>query len=181
MPTHPEDPNQRRDRVYTVLYRRYSPRLTRFLVRCVGDASRAKELVNDTFVAIAQFEKLPNLRGCRAYVFRTAINQKNVAVRALKSEQELFPISTNDLEDSSLVANTHHGDEIDHAHLLAAIERAMAQLSPRQQAVVALRYEGWTCAEVGARLGMSEEAVKQQSLKARDKLTRILWPTKQGS
>ena len=68
-------------------------------------------------------------------------------------------------------------DALLHAALLAQVRTALAELSPKEQAVMRLRFgfgeeEPRTLQEIGDRLGLSRERVRQIEARAKEKLRR---------
>ena len=53
-----------------------------------------------------------------------------------------------------------------------AAQDIVAELSPRQKQILALRVQGYKCREVAAKLGIAEGTVKWHSWRMRQKLLR---------
>ena len=151
--------------------------LLRFLTRRTGgDAERAADLAQDTYVKLAALGPVGGeIRNPRAYVYRVA---GNLAIDTLRRDGRI----ANDfiyLEAADAVADPTPSQET-HAiarQRLRRLEAALDELPPRPRLALLLnRVEGRTFAEIARRLGVSESMVAKYIAQAlqhcRDRLDR---------
>lgn len=128
--------------------------LLRLLTRRVACPHTAADLVQDAFVKVINADAGVDMRDARSYLFRTAINLANDHGR----RQQIAPVSAMPDEFLAAIADPAPSPERDAAareemqRLRAAIDR----LPPRSREVLVLaRVMGFTCSEIGERLGIS--------------------------
>lgn len=136
------------------------PGLLRFAYFVCGDQATAEDLVQDAFIKIYRAGARVDDASMPAYARRTVLNAHRSAFRGARRERTALA----------------------RVHLPAAIEppdpgdadevwNAVKALSPRQRAIVALRfYEDRSQAEIAQILGMSVGAVKKHTGRAMDRL-----------
>lgn len=138
--------------------------LVRYLTRRTGDAERAADVAQDTYLRLATLSPGNiDVENPRAYVYRVA---GNLAIDALRREGRLG-------RDFTFIA----ADEIDpdpspEAYALARervrlLEAALDELPPNPRAALLLnRVEGLTFAEIADRLGVSESMIAKYIARA---------------
>ena len=144
---------QRGDReAFGLLYDRYLPRVYGYCLRLLRDQEQAEDANTEVFVrALAG---LPAYRAgsFRSWLFTIAHNVTTDHLRqrsrTISMELAPEPVDPHAFEDSVLMAAEWE-----------RIERALAQLSPDQQQVIALRLAGLTAVEIGAALGKPRNAI----------------------
>ena len=156
------DPSGERLERLEYWYRTERPALLRFATTVTGDRSLAEELVQETFVKVG-------LAGARietsvqAYARATLVN-------LARSRHRRKRVKEVPLEHAHDVATTHEDAPDD-------VWVAMKQLSPRQRAVVHLRfYEDMRERDVAEMLGMSLGSVKKHTDRALQKMRGLLAP-----
>ena len=144
---------QRGDReAFGLLYDRYLPRVYGYCLRLLRDQEQAEDANTEVFVrALAG---LPSYRAgsFRSWLFTIAHNVTTDHLRqrsrTISMELAPEPVDPHTFEDSVLMAAEWE-----------RIERALTQLSPDQQQVIALRLAGLTAVEIGAALGKPRNAI----------------------
>src|SRR5215471_5560217 len=133
--------------------------LLRFLTRRTGDADRAADLAQDTYLKLATLSPANgDIRNARAYVYRVA---GNLAIDTLRREGRIAADFTF-VEAADLVADPAPSPE---ARALAQerlrrLEAALDELPSKPRLALLLnRVEGRTFAEIASRLGVSESMV----------------------
>jgi RNA polymerase sigma-70 factor (ECF subfamily) len=150
------------------IYDIYSPRLYRYAMRLLGDASAAEDCVSETF---SRFLKALHAgKGPRdylqAYLFRTA---HNLVVDHYRRQ----PI-TEELDDDLPQLETTE-DAADLNLSQRRVRDALCQLTEDQQQVVALKFlEGWENEAVAHVLNKPVGAVKSLQHRALAQLQKIL-------
>lgn len=147
----------RDDRAFRVLYDRHTTYLYRLALRLAGgDAARAEEITHDAWVgAVERLEQFAWRSAFRTWVAGFVVNRAREAARR---DARLDPLTEAPGDDRAL---TSLPDRID-------LERAVAQLPPRQRHVFILHdAEGWTHEAIAEHLGIDPGTSKSQLSRAR--------------
>jgi RNA polymerase sigma-70 factor (ECF subfamily) len=151
------------------IYDLYSPELYRYAARFLGDLSMAEDCVADTF---SRFLKaLSAGRGpkdhLRAYLYRIA---HNLIVDYYRRTPDMVELK----ETHSGTDNTPE-QEADLRMRQAQMRKAIQQLTPDQQQVIAFKYlQGWENEEIAQALDKPVGAIKSLQHRALASLQRIL-------
>jgi RNA polymerase sigma-70 factor (sigma-E family) len=138
------------------------PGLLRFAYFVSGDAGVAEDLVQDAFVRIYRAGGRVEREGFNAYARKTIVNLHRSGFRRAARERA---VRQNDSVSSDTGAYA----------LRDEMWNAIQALSPRQRAVIALRfYEDMKERDVAAVLGMSVGSVKKHADRAMTKLREQL-------
>jgi RNA polymerase sigma-70 factor (sigma-E family) len=157
------------DRSLEQLYAEHYVRLVRLAVLLLGDAGRAEEVVQDSFVAVhRRWDQLADA-DVAAYLRQTVVNRSRSVVRHLSVVSKHPPYAPVDEPGA------------DHDVLRSAQRRAvvdaMLGLPRRQREVLALRYYlDLTERQIAETLGISTGAVKSHASRGADALRRSLSP-----
>lgn len=149
---------------FEALYRRHVGRVHGVIVRLVGGhGTRAEDLTQEAFVRA--WQALPAFRFESAFstwLHRLAVNTALMELRSRRSR----PQEDGDDEALDMLGSA---DSAGHATALSLdLERAVATLPPRAQAVLVLYdIEGWKHEEIAAELGMAVGSSKAQLHRAR--------------
>ncbi len=155
-------------RALAEIYDLYSPRLYRYAMRLLGDATTAEDCVSETF---SRFLKaLQAGRGPRdylqAYLFRTAHNLVVDHYRRQPLTEELDD-DLPELETTEETADLNLRQR--------RVRDALQQLTEDQRQVVALKFlEGWENEEIARTLGKPVGAVKSLQHRALAQLQKLL-------
>jgi RNA polymerase sigma-70 factor (ECF subfamily) len=157
---------------FTVLYERYFGDIFRFVLRRTGTTELTNDLVQDTFLkamlALPRYQD----RGLpfRAWLYRIAFNEVRMHWRKRKEvvvEIDRLPAMYIS-EEVGLVA-----DEAE----LQRLAGAMGRLDRSKARLIELRYmDGMSFAELGAVLGIAEDAAKMRTHRALAILRTYLGP-----
>lgn len=143
------------------VYRRHADELVRYATALVGPAD-APDVVVDAVVAAFRSPAWSKVENQRAYLYRAVLN-RSLSVRRSDARRVARELR---VAGSELVAAGESSLDA---------QRALADLSPQQRAVVYLTYwEDLTPAQVAALLDVSEGTVRKQLARAREQLRRIL-------
>ncbi len=148
---------------------RWTPR---FRTGCLltGDAGDAEDLVQETFLRVAKrWNRVESMDHPVAYARRILVNLVlDGAERRTRQRAELEPASAEAADESARRALLQVDD-------LAEFRWAVAQLPPRQRAVLVLRYwEDLPVAEAADILGCSQGTVKSTASRAAARLACVL-------
>ncbi|MBP7147472.1 MAG: RNA polymerase sigma factor [Acidobacteria bacterium] len=147
-------------------YRDTAPRLHAFLCRCLGDAARAEDLVQESYLRLLRSgleAQGPQHR--ERYLFRIGANLARDHFRSPRRRE--VALDERAPEPRAPVAEDA-GEGAD-------IRGALAELSPRDRAMLWLAYvEGRDHAEIGAILGLRTASLKSMLSRARARLAAAL-------
>jgi RNA polymerase sigma factor (sigma-70 family) len=151
------------------LFRRYRPRLRRFLARFSRRPHVIDEILNDTMFVIWRKAGTFNARSrASTWILGIALRRSLNAIRGIDRAQQLPAFDIDDIE-----APAESGPEAQavRSELRAELVRAVESLSADHRAVVELTYfEGRSCAEVAAIVGCPVGTVKTRMMHARRRL-----------
>lgn len=152
---------QRLERVASWFEGEY-PTLLRFAYFVSGDPAGAQDLVQDAFVRLYRAAARIDEATIGAYARTTITNLARSRFRRIATERSGHPGARTASHPPDVEAR----DEV---------WRAVLALSPRQRAVVALRfYEDMSERDIATTLGLSAGAVKKHNDRAMQKLRAIL-------
>jgi RNA polymerase sigma factor (sigma-70 family) len=142
---------------YETFYKRYQPRLTRYLVSQASDIGVVEDVVQETM--IAAYDKLEEVQTYErpdSWLFKVA-TRKLRRMEARARERCLLPEDLAGAEDDLRLAAADDKWIDDHIDLVAAIR----SLPRRQCEVISLHYlVGYTLTETAQILGIAESTVK---------------------
>ena len=155
------------------LYRAHSARLYSLLLRMVGGAEDAEDLLQDVF--LQAHRKLDSFRGDSSlgtWLYRLAVNQ---CLDYLRGRQSKMTRVTESFEDDAVPEPASPAPVVPAAISRVDLERAIARLPEGCRLAFVLHdVEGFAHHEVAGLLGISEGTSKSQVHKARLKLRLML-------
>lgn len=157
-------------RAFEALYRRYHPRLTRFLMNLVGRPQLTEEVLNDTMMVV--WNKPDSFNGASrlsTWIFAIAYRK---ALKALRRRDD--PVE-DPMAEHRASPDAGPEQELDQRQTHDALVQAMQALSPDHRAVVDLTYFH----EIGYReiaeiMNCPVDTVKTRMFHARRRLKREL-------
>ncbi|MCX6398850.1 MAG: SigE family RNA polymerase sigma factor [Propionibacteriales bacterium] len=143
------------------------PSLYRTGLLLVGEHALAEDLVQTALAkTYANWHKVREPAAARAYARRVMVNTSTNWFR-----RRSFAERPSEIPDTTAGATDEHDDRIGRIDMVAAL----AQLPPRQRAVVVLRfYDDLSVHETAAALGVTDGTVKSQTSVALERLRSIL-------
>jgi RNA polymerase sigma-70 factor (ECF subfamily) len=157
-------------RAFESLYRRYHPRLTRFLTNLIHRPQMVEEVLNDTLLVV--WNRPDSYNGqSRLSTWIFAIGYRK-ALKALRRRDD--PIEDSEAEQR---ASGEPGPEqnLGHRQAQAALVAAMRELSPDHRAVVDLTYfHEMGYREIAEIMDCPVDTVKTRMFYARRHLKRVL-------
>ena len=155
------------------LYRQHARRLFSLVVRMVGSAEDAEDLVQEVF--LQAHRKLAGFRGestLGTWLYRLTMNH---CLDHLRGRQAKMSRATESLDDEDAAEPMAPAPAVPPAISRMDLEKAIAALPPGSRAAFLLHdVEGFEHREIAAILGVSEGTSKSQVHKARLKLRAIL-------
>jgi RNA polymerase sigma-70 factor (ECF subfamily) len=160
---------------FDALFQRWAGPLLRYLERMLHDAASAEDLVQEVFLRVhrARERYRPEAR-FSTWVFRIATN---LALNELRRPRRRDPHESLDAENAPepSAPATAIDELVDAKRMAGDVEQALRSLPERQRAALWLgAVEGFSYAEVGASLEVSEKAVKALVHRARSNLAARL-------
>ena len=153
---------------FETLYRRYHPRLCRFLHRMLRPEHLVEEVLNDTlYVVWNQAERFNGTSKVSTWIFAIAYRK---ALKALSRHDDPLPECD---EDDQAVADATERPEarMSLSQARAAIDAALRGLSVDQRAAVELTYfHGFSYPEIAAIVDGPTDTVKTRMFHARKRL-----------
>lgn len=155
-------------RAFDQLFARHAEAIHRFLTHRVGDAARAEDLTQETFLSLVRArDRFTPGRAFRNWVYAIAVNAARQELRSKLRERSRLRA----LDTSSGTAGANDGVE------QRAVRQALGQLSESQREVLVLHaYEGMTFAEIAQVLGSTGIAVRVRAHRAYRRLRELLRP-----
>ncbi|MEI6244252.1 MAG: sigma-70 family RNA polymerase sigma factor [Acidobacteriota bacterium] len=153
---------------FRLFYDRNARPLWAYLSRLTGDRSAADDLLQESFYRFLRANAaLDNDAHRKHYLYRIATNLVRDGYRQAKTRP-----NTTEHDVELLESRVDHGGD---AHVRVDLNRAMAQLKPRERAMLWLAYaQGSSHREIAAVVGVKAESVKPLLFRARRKLAELL-------
>src|SRR5215813_4422066 len=159
-------------RGYERLYSLHGRRMKSVARNLLGSAPDAEDAGQETFLKVQR--SIASFRGQSSFVTWTFRILVNTCHDARRSRQRKKEVTTDDREENSLPEQRAPGA---HPSLRLALERALATLTQHQRDVFLLyEVEGFSHAEIGATLEISEAASKNTLFQAKKNLRQMLEP-----
>lgn len=140
----------------------YRPMLIRLAYGCTSNHSDSEDIVQDAFVKLyLRSRGFPSEADMKAWLIRVTVNMCKNHVRSWRVGKR-----------SEIPEDTAGGDNFPEK---AAVEELLGKLKPIYKAVIYMHYyEGYSAAEIGRMLKISETAVTTRLKRGRDALRQIL-------
>lgn len=154
-----------------VLYARHNVRVYRFILRIIGDASTAEDLVSQVFLDVwrtaAQFEG------------RSQVSTWMLAIARFKALTALRQRSYEDIDQDGVLNIADHADTpeaaLERSTTSAILRACIARLSPAHREIINLVYYHETSVEEAGRIiGIPQSTVKTRMFYARKQLAELL-------
>jgi RNA polymerase sigma-70 factor (ECF subfamily) len=153
---------------FETLYRRYHPRVSRFLHRMLRPTHLVEEVLNDTlFVVWNQADRFNGQSKVSTWIFAIAYRK---ALKAIAAHEE--PMAPPPDDDQPMADDAEHPEaRMSRAQLRAAIDVALRGLSADQRAAVELTYfHGFSYPEIAQIVECPTDTVKTRMFHARRRL-----------
>ena len=155
---------------FEALYRRYHPRLCRFLHRMLRPEHLVEEVLNDTlYVVWNQAERFNGTSKVSTWIFAIAYRK---ALKALSRHEDPLPALDEDDADHPVADAAERPEaRMSLAQARAAIDKALRALSDDQRAAVELTYfHGFSYPEIAQIVDCPTDTVKTRMFHARKRL-----------
>jgi RNA polymerase sigma-70 factor (ECF subfamily) len=143
------------------IYKLYGPKVFRLCKGYVNDPAAAKDLVQETFIAVWQnLPKFRNESSLSTWVFRIATNN---CLRLLEKEKKVIKTELPfQLEDK---AEVRTDDKIDFLY------KCISELEEMERIIISMVLEDLPQAEIAAIIGLSDGNVRVKIHRIKEKLT----------
>ncbi len=152
---------------YNICVDEYSDGVYRFLLKNIGDAENARDLVQESFMKLWIKRKEVQPEKVKSYLFTTAYHTMidNIRKNSRMTRME---------------GHEHKKESVDHGYsdLKEVLDQALTRLPEIQRSVILLRdYEGYSYQEIGEITNLNEAQVKVYIYRARVSLKKYLVST----
>jgi RNA polymerase sigma-70 factor (ECF subfamily) len=172
--TLPRDRSGARDAEFDRLFNEYSAPIYNYALRMIGDADRAADIAQDTFIkAYRKLNTLTDASAARSWIYRIATN---TAIDAMRRSRHTVRM---DEGDDRPVEQPDGGPgpetQVLSGLLDERIGRALLRLKPNhRQCLVLSDIEDMSSAQIGEVMGMTGGAVRVLLCRARAEMRRLL-------
>jgi RNA polymerase sigma-70 factor, ECF subfamily len=166
-----------------LLYDRHEARVWRVVYRLVLDREETRDICQETWLkAFASISRFEGRSGFGTWVLRIALNSTRSWVRRVQTRRRaLGESSLSDCVEALPSSAPGQRRLVDEGRHQAWIDRALAQLAPKQrQAFVLRHFEELPLAEISKVMGCREGTVKSHLNRAVRKLRTALQPVVEG-
>lgn len=172
--TFPQDRSDARQTEFDRLFNQYSGPIYNYALRMIGDADRAADIAQDTFIkAYRKLDTLADASAARAWIYRIATN---TAIDEMRRRRHVVPIG----EDEDRPVEQPDGGPGPETQVLSGllderIGRALLRLKPNhRQCLILSDVEDMSAAQIGEVMEMSGGAVRVLLCRARGEMRRLL-------
>jgi RNA polymerase sigma-70 factor (ECF subfamily) len=165
------DPNEAR---FAQLFDEFSAPIFNYVLRMVGDADRAADITQDTFIkAYRKLDTVTDAASTRSWLYRIATN---TAIDDMRRRRMVSPMG----DDAPAFANRADDRPGPEAQVLAAtlderVQRALSTLRPNhRQCLLLSDLEDMSAQQIGEVMGISYAAVRTLLCRARGEMRRAL-------
>lgn len=154
-------------RAFETVIEKYQGMVLRVAFRIVNNFEDAKDVTQSVFVKA--YENLPSFDSQHklfSWIYRIAVNESLNWTKKRRRESSVPP--------SPVTAGGDPHDALMDGEVGRKIEKAMAELTAVQRALLALSLDGFSYKEMGGLLELSEKKVKSRLYEARDKIKTFL-------
>lgn len=156
--------------VYEALFTNYYPPLVRFAEGFIFDKSECEDIVQNLFLHFWEnSEKITLESSIKSYFYQSVKN------RCLNHLRNLHIHDKHNLLYLEAILNQNSTEELQDPDLIIQINAALSKLPKKMAEIIKLRFqEGKKIAEIAQMKQVSENTVKTQLQRAKDKLRKIL-------
>lgn len=153
------------------LFHRYRDDLYRYVVRFTGDPDLADDVVQDTFVRLAE-RPPPNRAGLRGWLFTVATNLARDASRTASRRGRLLAGAQHRLPQGEPPRDPAAAAERE--DIRRRVRAALDALSERERTMLLMREEGFTHREIAEAVGSTTKSIGTMTARALAKMARVL-------
>ena len=172
--TVPRDRSRPRDAEFDRLFNEYSGPIYNYALRMIGDADRAADIAQDTFIkAYRKLDTLTDASAARSWIYRIATNTAIDAMRRGRHTVRMDEGEDGHLEQPD--GGPGPETQVLSGLLDERIGRALLRLKPNhRQCLILSDVEDMSSAQIGEVMGMTGGAVRVLLCRARGEMRRLL-------
>lgn len=157
-------------KVYEALFTNYYPQLVRFAEGYIFDKQECEDIVQNLFIYFWENAEKVNLDlSIKSYFYQSVKN------RCLNHLRDLQIHDKHNLLYLEAMLNQENYEELQDPEIIVQINAAIAKLPEQMAEIIKLKYlEGKKLMEIARMNQISENTVKTQLQRAKDKLRKIL-------
>lgn len=153
------------------LFYRYSQRMENFAVHILSDAAAAEDVVQDSFVKLYCKYRGKDEKNFAPLLFTVLRNSCKDTIRRRLSKGNVITTDFSDIYESEMLYSSlmlnDYGDTLIYDELVKEVEITLSSLPDRcREIFVMSRIDGLKNKDIAFKLGISEQAVKNQISKA---------------
>ena len=161
---------------FSALVKKYQKQVRALAWRKIGDFHIAEEITQDTFLKV--YQKLPTLKEPKRFPGWIYVITTRLCLAWLRKKRiQMAPLEDTDITMGEKASYSRHVADEQAKDTAEAkrevVKKLLAKLKESDRTVITLYYFGeMTCAEIGAFLGISADAVKIRLRRARQRLKK---------
>jgi RNA polymerase sigma-70 factor (ECF subfamily) len=153
------------------LFVRHQAELFRYVARYTGDADLAEDVVQDTFVRLAERPPKDGSQ-VRAWLYRVATT---VAIDAMRGDRRRLRLVQDEPARAPMgMPPPDPGLEAERHETQARVRAALAALNEKERSILLMREEGFAHREIAVAVGTTTGSVGTMIARALEKLARHL-------
>ena len=163
-----------RERQFAQLFEEFSAPIYNYVLRMVGDADRAADITQDTFIkAYRKLDTVTDATSTRSWLYRIATN---TAIDDMRRRRMVSPMG----DDAPTYANRADQSPGPEAQVMAAtlderVQRALLRLRPNhRQCLLLSDLDDMSAQQIGEVMGLSYAATRTLLCRARGEMRRAL-------
>jgi RNA polymerase sigma-70 factor (ECF subfamily) len=155
------------------LFAEHSQSIYVYVLRMVGDADRAADITQDTFIKVyRKLGSLTDATSTRAWIYRIATN---TAIDEMRRRRFVTPMDTNEPGHDRPDRGPGPEDQVVAAAIDDRIQRALGRLRPNhRQCLVLSDIEDMSAQQIGEVMGISYAATRTLLCRARGEMRQEL-------
>jgi RNA polymerase sigma-70 factor (ECF subfamily) len=168
------DQSHARDAEFDRLFNQYSGPIYNFALRMIGDADRAADIAQDTFIkAYRKLDTLADAASAKAWIYRIATNTAIDAIRRGRHTVRMDGDEDRPIEQADGGPGTE--TQVLSGLLDERIARALLRLKPNhRQCLILSDIDDMSAAQIGEVMEMTGGAVRVLLCRARAEMRRLL-------
>jgi RNA polymerase sigma-70 factor, ECF subfamily len=162
-----------REATFERLFAQFSEPIFNYVLRMVGDADRAADIAQDTFIkAYRKLDTLAEGASAKSWIYRIATN---TAIDEMRRRRLVSPMSDDERHDQRPDPRPGPEDQVLGASIDERIQRSLGKLRPNhRQCLILSDVEDMSATQIGEVMGMSYGAVRTLLCRARGEMRREL-------
>lgn len=169
----PRDRSDAHQTAFDRLFSEYSVPIYNYALRMIGDADRAADIAQDTFIkAYRKLHTLTDASSTRSWIYRIATN---TAIDEMRRRRHVMPMGDEEQHPEQPDGGPGPETQVLSGLLDERIGRALLRLKPNhRQCLILSDVEDMSAGQIGEVMGMSNGAVRVLLCRARGEMRRLL-------